>query len=177
MYRGTSLISNSTPLGPCSMPRALWWPYGGGLFLMSEVPLYHLGATNNAVGTLPERETRDDLMDRILAMDATDNRWTPRQRLTIDGRPFHLRHPTGRGRTLAPPTMLSAHFPSERRVMISSTFAYLSSIGMLLGSRSRAENRSVSRTVICWGVHVLSVADKASIYCQSLKMRPCIVRR
>jgi hypothetical protein len=22
------------------MPRALWWSYGGGLFLMSEVPLY-----------------------------------------------------------------------------------------------------------------------------------------
>ena len=27
MYRGTSLIRNSAPLGPCSrtMPRALWW--------------------------------------------------------------------------------------------------------------------------------------------------------
>ena len=36
------LIRNRTPLGPCSriMPRALWWPYGGGLFLMIEVPLY-----------------------------------------------------------------------------------------------------------------------------------------
>ena len=41
-YRGTSLIRNSAPLGPYSgtMPRALWWPWGGGLFLMSEVPLY-----------------------------------------------------------------------------------------------------------------------------------------
>ena len=30
------------PLGPCNriVPRAPWWPYGGGLFLMSEVPLY-----------------------------------------------------------------------------------------------------------------------------------------
>ena len=41
MYRGTSLIRNHFPLGPYSriMPRALWWPYGGGLVLMSEVPL------------------------------------------------------------------------------------------------------------------------------------------
>ena len=36
------LIRNSAPLGPYSrtMPRALWSPWGGGLFLMSEVPLY-----------------------------------------------------------------------------------------------------------------------------------------
>jgi len=42
VYRGTSLIRNSAPLGPYSrnMPRALWWSWGGGLFLMSEVPLY-----------------------------------------------------------------------------------------------------------------------------------------
>ena len=41
-YRGTSLIRNCPPLGPCSrtMPRALCWPQGGGLFLMNEVPLY-----------------------------------------------------------------------------------------------------------------------------------------
>jgi hypothetical protein len=40
-YRGTSIIRNSTPLGPYNrnMPRALWWPYGGELFLVSEVPL------------------------------------------------------------------------------------------------------------------------------------------
>ena len=40
-YRETSLIRNSAPLGPYSrtMPRALWWSLGGGLFLMSEVPL------------------------------------------------------------------------------------------------------------------------------------------
>ena len=40
-YRGASLIINSAPLGPYSrtMPRALWWSYGGGLFPMSEVPL------------------------------------------------------------------------------------------------------------------------------------------
>ena len=41
LYRGTSLIRNSAPLGPYSrtMPGALWWSYGGGLFLMSEAPL------------------------------------------------------------------------------------------------------------------------------------------
>ena len=41
LYRGTSLIRKRAPLGPYSrtMPRALWWPYGGLLFLMSEVPL------------------------------------------------------------------------------------------------------------------------------------------
>ena len=41
-YKGTSLIINSAALGPYSRtaPRALWCSYGGGLFLMSEVPLY-----------------------------------------------------------------------------------------------------------------------------------------
>jgi len=41
-YRGTSLIEKRPPLGPYRrpMPRVLWWSYGGGLFLMSEVPLY-----------------------------------------------------------------------------------------------------------------------------------------
>ena len=40
-YRVTSLIRNSRPLGPYSrtMPRALRWSYGGGQFLLSEVPL------------------------------------------------------------------------------------------------------------------------------------------
>jgi len=40
-YRGTSLIRNSAPLAPYirTMPRALWWSQGGGLFLMSEVRL------------------------------------------------------------------------------------------------------------------------------------------
>ena len=40
-YRATSLIRNRAPLGPYSriMPRALWWSDGGGLFLMSEVPM------------------------------------------------------------------------------------------------------------------------------------------
>ena len=38
--RGTSLTRNSAPLGPCSrnMPRVLRFSWGGGLFLMSEVP-------------------------------------------------------------------------------------------------------------------------------------------
>ena len=40
-YRGASLIRNDPLLGPCSrtMPRALRKSQGGGLFLMSEVPL------------------------------------------------------------------------------------------------------------------------------------------
>ena len=40
-YGGTSLIWNSTPLGPYSsnMSKALWRPCGGLQFLMSEVPL------------------------------------------------------------------------------------------------------------------------------------------
>ena len=40
-YWGTSLIRNNPSLGPYRrlMPRALWWSYRGGLFLMSEVPL------------------------------------------------------------------------------------------------------------------------------------------
>ena len=39
--RGTSLIRNSEPLGPYSrtMRRALWWPPGEGLFLVSGQPL------------------------------------------------------------------------------------------------------------------------------------------
>ena len=36
--RGTSLTNTRHPLGPCSrtMPRALWWALGRGLFLVSE---------------------------------------------------------------------------------------------------------------------------------------------
>ena len=43
-YRGTSLMRNRFPLESYSepKPRALWWSYGGGLFLMSEVPLQRL---------------------------------------------------------------------------------------------------------------------------------------
>ena len=41
-YRGASLIRNTPLLGPHSrtIPRVVRWSYGGGLFLMSEVPLY-----------------------------------------------------------------------------------------------------------------------------------------
>ena len=41
VYSDTLLIRNSGRLGPYSrtMPRALWLPEGGGIFLMSEVPL------------------------------------------------------------------------------------------------------------------------------------------
>ena len=44
MHRGTSLIRSSTPLGTqrWNILRALWWSYGGGQFVMSEVPLYTL---------------------------------------------------------------------------------------------------------------------------------------
>ena len=35
------------------MPRALWWSYGGGRFLMSEVPLY---SANSGVDYAPGRE-------------------------------------------------------------------------------------------------------------------------
>ena len=40
-YRGTLLIINTPLLGPNSrnMPRALWWSWEEGLFLISEVPL------------------------------------------------------------------------------------------------------------------------------------------
>ena len=40
--RGTSLIRNNPLLTPYSrtLPRAIWWPWGGGVFLMGEVPLY-----------------------------------------------------------------------------------------------------------------------------------------
>ena len=46
-YRGTSLMRNSAPLGPCSrtMHMVIWWFQGVGLFLMSEVPLYNLHPT------------------------------------------------------------------------------------------------------------------------------------
>ena len=41
LYWGTFHIFNNAPEGPYSrtMPMALWWSWGGGLFLMSEVPL------------------------------------------------------------------------------------------------------------------------------------------
>ena len=54
IYVGTSLIGNSAPLGPDirNMPRALWWSSGGGLFLMSEVPLYGRGGERWTISTL-----------------------------------------------------------------------------------------------------------------------------
>ena len=44
LYRGTSLIRNSAPLGPYSrtMLRALWWYWGEGLSFMSAISLYGL---------------------------------------------------------------------------------------------------------------------------------------
>ena len=40
--RCTSLIRNRRSLGPYSrtMPRALWWPWGGGRFLLSKIQEY-----------------------------------------------------------------------------------------------------------------------------------------
>jgi len=53
-YRGTSLIRNSAPLGPYirTMPRALWWSKGAGLFLISEVPL---STSHRSLTPNPER--------------------------------------------------------------------------------------------------------------------------
>jgi hypothetical protein len=41
-YRGTSLMRGTPLIGPYrrTIPRVLWWSQGGGLFLMSELPLY-----------------------------------------------------------------------------------------------------------------------------------------
>jgi len=54
-YRCTSLIRNSAPLEPYSrnMPRTLWWSWGGGLFLMSEVPLYNLASVGALRAQIP----------------------------------------------------------------------------------------------------------------------------
>ena len=50
-YMGTSLIRNLLPQEPYSrsIPRAIWWSLGGGLFLMSEVPV-GLGAMGYGLG-------------------------------------------------------------------------------------------------------------------------------
>ena len=55
VYRGTFLTRNSAPLRPYSrtMPRALWWPWGLVLFLMSEVPLYLY--SGGVLGREPDR--------------------------------------------------------------------------------------------------------------------------
>ena len=55
-YRGTSLIRYSAPLEPYSrtMPRALRWSLGGGVFLMNEVPLYFNVLGNRLVEPLEE---------------------------------------------------------------------------------------------------------------------------
>ena len=47
-YRGTSLMSKRTPLGPYRrpMPRVLGGSYGGGRFLVAEVPLHMLKSTH-----------------------------------------------------------------------------------------------------------------------------------
>ena len=46
--RVTSLTRKRTPLGPHRrpMPRVLWGSQGGGCFLMSEKPLYSMGAVS-----------------------------------------------------------------------------------------------------------------------------------
>ena len=58
-YRGTSLIRDSAPLGLYSrtMPRALWWPQGIGLFLMCEVTLYRIVSVELALRKGCERGT------------------------------------------------------------------------------------------------------------------------
>ena len=65
-YRGTSLIRNNPSLGRL-MPRALWWSYGGGFFLVSEVPLYM--ASKRARQSDPARtqspRARKEQLDRV----------------------------------------------------------------------------------------------------------------
>ena len=53
-YRGTSLITKRTPLGPNRRPmlRVLGWSCGGGRFLMSEVPLQSDGQLLGGVRVL-----------------------------------------------------------------------------------------------------------------------------
>ena len=52
LYESTLLIENSPHLGPYSIPRALRWSFwGGGAFLMSEVPLKRAGAANTYLST------------------------------------------------------------------------------------------------------------------------------
>jgi len=52
VYRGTPLMIISAPLGPYSgnMPQALRWPYEGGVFLLSEVPLCGCAQAKNRAG-------------------------------------------------------------------------------------------------------------------------------
>ena len=49
-YKGTSLIRNIPLVGPHirTVSRALWWPWGGGVFLMSEATLQPLGLLKGA---------------------------------------------------------------------------------------------------------------------------------
>ena len=44
LYKGSSLTSKHPPLGPFRgpMPGALWWFWGGGVLLVSEVLLYKI---------------------------------------------------------------------------------------------------------------------------------------
>ena len=62
LYRGISLTSKRTPLGPyCRpMPRVLGGSQGGGRFLMSEVPLYSRRGSPRAEAVLlgPPRDLR-----------------------------------------------------------------------------------------------------------------------
>ena len=57
LYRGTLLIRHTPLLGPYrrTIPRALWWSWGGGQFLVSEAsPLFLRGAAHHRL------ETRED---------------------------------------------------------------------------------------------------------------------
>jgi len=62
LYRGASLIRNHRILAPYSepVPTTLRWSYGGGRFLMSEVPLYHAPHTSTppTVSPFPRRAYR-----------------------------------------------------------------------------------------------------------------------
>jgi hypothetical protein len=80
--RGTSLIRNCFLLGPYSkpMPRAPWWSYGKGQFLMSKVPLYGEGPTvvlegraaPEEPGTPAHHTTSFSLLQGLLKIKGTD---------------------------------------------------------------------------------------------------------
>ena len=72
-HRGTSLIRKRHPAGPYSrnMSRALWGSWGGGRFLMGEVPLHPCDCqTHPGVGHTLLLLPRNDLLGRAAARSA-----------------------------------------------------------------------------------------------------------
>ena len=94
-YMGPSLIRNRHPVGPYSrtMPRALWWSWGGGMFLMSEVPrLARFQLVHSRFPRLHlEREFFINLLVRIHSIIVMI-RWTGLARLQLVHSRFSRRH-------------------------------------------------------------------------------------